>query len=1245
FSVVNGTDARVTMTVTLQDSSRNPLVNEQFQVRAYAENAAAIRVFDGWEWHYRTGDTLTETWTSGAPGTYFLYAQAYYGDAPWAEDGFDWGSWHWNNCGLAWGGISNVVELTFEGFGECERVYAQLAQTAVVRGEFLSFTIPEADHAEWYDVHVRNDHGNYYDARYPAPGTYAIPTARMEADDEYVVLISTSASGYQGSESFYEQAPRFIVYDPEDGQIRFRVSKTVVETSEDFVISVWAPGADAIRILEGTRQMDSRWNTDSYNEWHALLYAGTYELQAMVHYPDMAGERARWVSSDPVIMTAGNPNTPELDLNALAFNMPDAIGPGQDLTLSWQDIGLYHYDVNIYRERDGHRVWHSWNDHGETSLTVPRVMPDTLPNSVDWFEAPGTVLLEEGEIYHVQIHFNKIGYNAAELSRQFAVLETNSQTGISLTVGGSQTALSIPVNTSVTVQVHAPDGATAALVWGGYDWQWYELDEHGDAEFEWSWGDLNQRVLYARYTTEPVGSYGNWEDYSWNGPSNLVTVHPTSTGKTAAPDVTMASTVLTGTEVTFTVNNAASFNGFHWTIQDLADDWEWSWEDWHGESTQTFSTRGFVIGRTYYLKVDSHGTEGLLPNQTVIPFVVEGSGMLPEAQASVPASVTRGDVLEITILNGGTLSQAQGLTVQAAPYDALYDRWFGSWYDWDGEDTILIPTANLEARSEPYMLYVECTADGWETSHSEYAFTVTESAQANLHFARTSAETQENIVYTLYVPGATSTMITVDEQPGWTMDNTWIQGPWDRNYAEETIRFDQNGSHEVRLYGQYGTDEWVYTGQSVTVQVTGADLDLESLLPDTLLIGQNFQPDLPEGMTQVAINVYDDTMQGLEIYWMNWDEGRRSDYNYFDTDSMTWAVPNDGEPMHGNDGSVLIPAEYLKENHTYIIDMRLAVRGYNTVHLQYVSFVVISGTDSRVSFTVTYPDPTRNPLIQEHLEILAHAEGASVIRFYDGRGWYYNTGDTYQGSWSTTEPGTRTMFAQAYFGEVPWTEQNINPYTFDWDAYDLAWCGISNMVEVTVESLGQAGSFDFVDHSTVNAKQGEVVAIAFTEAANASTYYLQVYNQDNYIQWSTWSDEENVYLRTVNLPEGTYTLRGRVRGTVGYEMNDSTGTVTLIVQSAETLGTPTMRTPGALTEIEEEAFEGTAAEVVEIGFGVTDIGARAFADSQLEQIILPSSVGSIGAGALDSGVAVFGEFDSYAMYWALSNGFRFYEMQ
>ncbi|MBQ6563813.1 MAG: leucine-rich repeat protein, partial [Clostridia bacterium] len=873
-------------------------------------------------------------------------------------------------------------------------------------------------------------------------------------------------------------------------------------------------------------------------------------------------------------------------------------------------------------------------------------MPDTLPNGVDWFDAPGTVLLEEGEIYHVQIHFNKIGYNAAELSRQFAVLETNPQTAISLTVGGSQTALSIPVNTSVTVQVHAPDGATAALVWCGYDWQWYDLDEHGDAEFEWSWGDLNQRILYARYTTEPAGSHGNWEDYSWNGPSNLVTVHPTSSGKTAAPDVTMASTVLTGTEVTFTVNNAASFNGFHWTIQDLADEWEWDWEDWHGESTQSFYTRGFVIGRTYYLKVDSHGTEGLLPNQTVIPFVVEGSGVMPEAQASVPASVTRGDVLEITILNAGTLSRHQGLTVQAAPYDAVYDRWFGGWYDWDGEDTILMPTANLEARSEPYTLYVECTADGWETSRSEYSFMVIESAQANLHFARTSVETQENIVYTLYVPGATSTMITVDEQPGWTMDNTWILGPWDCNYAEDTICFDQNGSYELRLYGQYGTDEWVYTGQSVTVQVTGVDLDLESLLPTMLQTGEDFQLIPPDGVSKVAINVYDDTMEGLEIYWMNWDEGRRSDYNYFDTDSMAWAVPDIGEPMHGNDGSILIPSSYLKENHTYSVNLSMAGHGYNASHRGNLKLVVTSGTDSRVSFTVTYQDPTRNPLIMESITLMAHAEGATAIRIYDGRGWLFGAGDTFQTDWGTSEPGNRTMFAQAYFGSVPWTEPGFDWDVFDWHTCGFAWGGISSTVEVTYEILGETGSFDFVDHSTVTAKQGELVGFAFTVAVHASVYWVKAYDQDNNnCANQTKQFGETVYLRTADMPEGIYTIQGCAMGTAGYEMNDSTGTVTLIVQSAETLGTPTMRTPGALTEIEEEAFEGTAAEVVEIGYGVTSIGARAFADSQLEQIILPSSVESIGTGAFDSGVAVFGEFDSYAMNWALSNGFRFYEMQ
>ena len=304
-----------------------------------------------------------------------------------------------------------------------------------------------------------------------------------------------------------------------------------------------------------------------------------------------------------------------------------------------------------------------------------------------------------------------------------------------------------------------------------------------------------------------------------------------------------------------------------------------------------------------------------------------------------------------------------------------------------------------------------------------------------------------------------------------------------------------------------------------------------------------------------------------------------------------------------------------------------------------------------MTLTVTLPDASRNLLINEDFHVLVNAEGAAAVRFFDGMGWDYEADDTMDRIRGMGQPGTYQMYAQAYYGEAPWSDENFNWDTWDWSTWDWNHCGFdwnstSNVVEVTIDSYGMTEPFDFTNHSDVTVNQGEMVRFTFTEPEHANVFSLYAFDADmNSMNPECIGHGSTVYLRTANLPEGTYTIRGCAGGMTGYEWRESDGSVTLTVQSPKTPGTPTMRTPGMLSVIEEEAFMGTAAQVVEVGEGVSTIGERAFANSQLEQVILPWSVYSIGTGAFDSDVEVFTPHNSYAMEWALENGLTVYEIQ
>lgn len=85
--------------------------------------------------------------------------------------------------------------------------------------------------------------------------------------------------------------------------------------------------------------------------------------------------------------------------------------------------------------------------------------------------------------------------------------------------------------------------------------------------------------------------------------------------------------------------------------------------------------------------------------------------------------------------------------------------------------------------------------------------------------------------------------------------------------------------------------------------------------------------------------------------------------------------------------------------------------------------------------------------------------------------------------------------------------------------------------------------------------------------------------------------------------------------------------------------------PKGMKTIEDEAFMNTSAgNILTIPDGTESIGARAFAGTGLQVVVLPDTLRSIGQGAFDAGT-VFDVFPkTYAKSWAVENGFDFSEI-
>ena len=121
--------------------------------------------------------------------------------------------------------------------------------------------------------------------------------------------------------------------------------------------------------------------------------------------------------------------------------------------------------------------------------------------------------------------------------------------------------------------------------------------------------------------------------------------------------------------------------------------------------------------------------------------------------------------------------------------------------------------------------------------------------------------------------------------------------------------------------------------------------------------------------------------------------------------------------------------------------------------------------------------------------------------------------------------------------------------------------------------------------------------------------------------WFGWEeDPQNPGTGIIRIPTaGLATRCYRVfidNSGIGYE-NSRTTLWKWIVENPYENGSK-LTLPANLNAIEDEAFEGIAADTVIIPDSVTSIGRRAFADSRVRLIVIPSTVTDIGEGAFSN---------------------------
>ena len=229
------------------------------------EKLAAVRFYDGngfWEW----GEWITPE----NHGDWF------------EEDGsaFFWCSYHDLRNYAVYAEVqlesgeeftTNVLTISLQVYGDVGSFdFANLETVTVPRGEMVTFTFTEAEYANRYWVDAFKDE-NGYDPRSSYEGTtVTMSTAGLEPGEYEVWGRAGGKEGWRWTES--EHPLRLVVTLPEipPSGILLTFSKEEVETMEEFMVSVLAPGAEQVRLAH--MELENIWweengDNGSGNHW------------------------------------------------------------------------------------------------------------------------------------------------------------------------------------------------------------------------------------------------------------------------------------------------------------------------------------------------------------------------------------------------------------------------------------------------------------------------------------------------------------------------------------------------------------------------------------------------------------------------------------------------------------------------------------------------------------------------------------------------------------------------------------------------------------------------------------------------------------------------------------------------------------------------------------------------------------------------------------------------------------------
>lgn len=621
------------------------------------------------------------------------------------------------------------------------------------------------------------------------------------------------------------------------------------------------------------------------------------------------------------------------------------------------------------------------------------------------------------------------------------------------------------------------------------------------------------------------------------------------------------------------------------------------------------------------------------PSEQTVQMHFISYGPAGQAYFDAPIVVVRGDVLEVTNINlGDGANEAHAnINVNGPGEDEIQVYGYG-WHGWDANTRMIhIATSMLEPGN--YWLMVDSSGIGRENNRTWHEFTVVERGEQAEHeiifTVPEKVQTGSIVPINVYAPGASRIGFGIDLDEDHSEYELIIDG--EIAYNVTNYRWDEPGTHTITAYAEFeGLNEPVIIDRTLTIC-------------DPLVFDQSGLPGyFAEGQENATVTI----PLPVNAEWMSvsihadWDNGRETLYrDDYLTESAVFTVPS----------------EWLTEDKQIRIDWYAYATGFKEVFGGTNIMVVVSpeGTDAVITLDDADRDinniMTNDPVVFRVSATAGHE--LTAVRFYDGHGYWENGNEINhenRDGWfdkdgsiafrcnynHNDDPGQLlSVFAQVRLdGSAEWQT--------------------TNCLRFTVKTpKGDTGGYDFTDLTPIHALRGSVVSVEFSNVKYPEgpiSYWADVFSEDGWsFNPSTNCDGNTVMISTSNIPAGRYLIRGRAvkDEEPGWRWSDSMHDRVLIIDEAiPEAPRATFVTPAMLTEIDEEAFAGIAAEVIEISANVQSIHYRAFADSNVKTVIIRNGNTWIDDGAFEGcgTIVVYGPLNGSVQQWAERHVYEFY---